>query len=800
MIRNYFTIAARNLLRHPAYTIINIAGLAIGMAACMLILMHILDELSYDRYHPQADRIYRIVNDVDSSGQTVRTACSPPAWGPALKREFPVVEDFVRMRGTGTAWLITQGDVRFYERKIIWAEASLFDMFAVPLVAGDPGTALADPYTMVISEEMAYKYFGNEEALGRIINVDSRWDFRVTGVMPNLPTNSHLRPDMFASYISQDAIGTFNTGSWEHYDNWYTYIRLRESASPEELEAQIPALLERNAGERFRESGITLSPSLQSLADIHLYSHLESEFEPNGDLRYVILFVIIAFLIPLIACINFVNLATARSAMRAREVGVRKVLGANRAQLLGQFLGEAVAMAGLAVIIAVALVHLALPGVNSLAGKQLAFPLDNVLMLAALAGSALAVGLAAGSYPAAYLSRFLPTEVLKGNSGSGTQGLGLRKTLVVVQFAMSIFLLVSTAIINDQLEYIQTKRLGFNKEHVMVVPITGRPQRENTPVLKQRMAQVPGVAGMATTTGVPGMRLMPIMEVRPDGVSPEDHLMMAALEVDENFLDVMGIELVAGRNFSPDWGTDTTTGFLLNETAVRFLDWGTPLDAIDRRFEWIPFGGARGRVIGVVEDFHLRTIHEVIEPVVILTHPYHSYLLIRIEPENIPDTIARIQEVWLDVDASFPLDYTFLDADFDRLYRADRQLGAIFAVFAFLAVFVACLGLLGLASFSIQQRTREISIRKVLGSSVSAIVLLLSKDFMQYVLLANAIAWPLAYLVMARWLQNYAYAAGIDFAWFLAGGITAMAIAWLTIGAHAIAASRRNPVTALQQN
>ena len=507
----------------------------------------------------------------------------------------------------------------------------------------------------------------------------------------------------------------------------------------------------------------------------------------------------IAFLILIIAGINFINLATARSEMRAREVGVRKVLGANRIQLFRQFLGESVLMAGLAAIVAVILVHLALPAVNEIAGKQLALPLTDWMVLAALALGTTLIGMAAGSYPAAYLSGFLPAEVMKGSPESGKKGLGMRQALVVIQFSMSIFLLVSTAIIYDQLEYIQTKQLGFNKEHIMVVPITGSPQLPNTPVLKQRLSGLPGVVGISTTTGVPGMRAMPILEVRPEGMRPEDHLMISTLHVDENFLEVMNIDLFAGRNFSPDWGTDTTNGILLNETAVRYLGWGAPADAIGKQFERLNEDRTTGRVIGVVRDFHLRTIHEEIEPALIMTSSYHIYVLIRIEPEGISETIGRIEEVWRDVDPRFPLDYTFLDEDFDALYRTDRQLGEIFAVFAFLAIFVACLGLLGLASFSIQQRTREIGIRKVVGSSVSGIVMLLSKDFMKYVLLANMIAWPLAYFVMSNWLQNYAYTSEIRFEWFLAGGILALAIAWLTIGAHALAASHRNPVNALRQ-
>ena len=600
MFQNYLSVAVRNLRRHPAYSLINISGLAIGMATCILILMYIQDELSYDRYHPHADRVYRIVDDIESGGQTVQTAGTPSGWGPALKRDFPEIELLVRMRGTGSAWLVDLGNTIYYERKVIWAESDLLNMFSIPLVAGDPGTALAEPYSMVISEDLAFKYFGAEVVIGKVVNLDNRWDFTVTGVMKNIQTNSHLRPDMFVSYTTMYAIQSWNLDDWEYHRNLYTYIRLRENVSPGDFEAKLPAFLERHAGDQYREAGISIRPSLQPLVDIHLYSNMESEHEPNGDIRYVALFMAIAFLILIIAGINFINLATARSEMRAREVGVRKVLGANRIQLFRQFLGESVLMAGLAAIVAVILVHLALPAVNEIAGKQLALPLTDWTVLAALALGTTVIGMAAGSYPAAYLSGFLPAEVMKGSPESGKKGLGMRQALVVIQFSMSIFLLVSTAIIYDQLEYIQTKQLGFNKEHIMVVPITGSPQLPNTPVLKQRLSGLPGVVGISTTTGVPGMRAMPILEVRPEGMRPEDHLMIATLHVDENFLDVMNIDLFAGRNFSPDWGTDTTNGILLNETAVRYLGWGAPADAIGKQFERLNEDRTTGRVIGVV--------------------------------------------------------------------------------------------------------------------------------------------------------------------------------------------------------
>ena len=799
MLHNYLTIAIRSLLRYPAYTLINIVGLAIGLAACMLILRYVWDELSYDRYHPHVDRIYRVVDDIESAGQTVRTAGSPSGWGPALKRDFPEIELFARVRGTTSVWFIMHEERRYYEKKIIWADAALLDMFSIPLVAGNPRTALTEPYSIVISEEMAFKYFGDEDPMGKVLRADNVWDFTVTGVMRNIPANSHLRPDMIMSLVTRNALYPDSLDEWEMHENRYTYVRLHENASPKDLEAQLPAFVERNKTGRLRDSSKVLRPSLQPLVDIHLHSHRDSEFEPNGDIRYVALFLIIAFLIPLIACINFVNLATARSAMRAREVGVRQVMGANRPQLLRQYLGEAILMTGLAMVMAVMLVHLALPGVNALAGKQLDFALSNGWVLGMLAAGTLVVAVVAGSYPAFYLSGFLPTEVLKGSLKSGTQGLGLRRTLVVIQFAMSIFLLVSTAVIYDQLEYIQDMRLGFNKEHVMVIPITGQAQRENTRLLRQRLEQLPGVVGMATTGGVPGDQSPRIMAVRSDEMNPEDNLIVSVFDSDDQFLEVMDIGLVAGRNFPAEWGRDTTMVVLLNETAAHKLGWQAPPDAIGMLVEWIEYGGLKGRVRGVMKDFHLQSIHEEIEPILLIHYPNDfSDILIRIRPENLSDTIGRIEEAWRDVDPLYPLAYTFLDEDFDSLYRGERQLGTVFAVFAFLAIFVACLGLLGLASFSIQQRTREIGIRKILGAAVWDIVLLLSKDFMKYVLLSNVIAWPLAYLAMAQWLQNYAYAAGINFAWFIAGGVAALAIAWLTIGAHALAAADRNPVDALR--
>ena len=800
MLHNYLTIAIRSLLRYPAYTLINIVGLAIGLAACMLILRYVWDELSYDRYHPHADRVYRIVDDIESAGQTVQTAGSPSGWGPALKRDFPEIEMFARVRGTTSVWFIMHEERRYYEKKVIWADAALLDMFSIPLVAGNPRTALTEPYSIVISEDMAFKYFGDEDPMGKVLRGDNVWDFTVTGVMRNIPANSHLRPDMILSLVTRNALYPDSLDDWEFHENRYTYVRLHENAAPEDLEAQLPAFVERNKTGRFRDSSKVLRPSLQPLVDIHLHSHRDSELEPNGDIRYVALFLIIAFLIPLIACINFVNLATARSAMRAREVGVRKVMGANRPQLLGQFLGEAILMAGLAMIMAVLLAHLALPGVNALAGKQLDFNLSNGWVLGALAAGTLVIAVAAGSYPAVYLSGFPPTDVLKGSLQSRRQGMGLRRTLVVVQFAMSIFLLVSTAVIYDQLEYIQDMRLGFNKEHVMVIPITGQAQRESIRLLRQHVVQMPGVVGMATTDGVPGDQSPRIMAVRSEEMSPEDNLIVPVFSSDDRFLEVMEIGLAAGRNFPAEWGRDSIMVILLNETAARKLGWEAPPDAIGMLVEWIEYGGLKGRVRGVMEDFHLQSIHEEIEPIVFAHFPEsYSDILIRIRPEDVSDTIARIQEAWREVDPLHPLAYTFLDDDFNSLYRAERQLGTVFAVFAFLAIFVACLGLLGLASFSIQQRTREIGIRKVLGAAVSDIVLLLSKDFMKYVLVANVIAWPLAYYAMAQWLQNYAYAAGINFAWFIAGGIVALAIAWLTIGAHALAAAGRNPVNALRQ-
>ena len=799
MFTNYFNVAIRNLLRHKGYSFINIAGLAIGIACCLLIFLYVQDELSFDRHHENADRIYRLIGEYETGGQVIQTAGTPAPWAPALRRDYPEVENTVRMRGTITQWLITAEDRRFYEKRLYWAEETLFDIFSIPLLSGDPRTALKEPYSIVISETLAKKYFGDEDPMGKVVNGDNIWDFTVTGVMQDMPRNVHFHADMFASYTSLTAIsGEERVSDWLDHQNFYTYLLLKEDVPPEQLEQKFPAFIETYMGDQIREAGMQLRPSLQALTDIHLTSHRDGEFEPNSDRQYVYIFTIVAVFVLLIACINFMNLATARSAMRAREIGMRKVLGAYRRQLMRQFMGEAILLALLATGLAVVVAWLMLPVFQTISGKTLALQFNNHLFIASIVTLPFLVGLISGSYPAMFLSAFEPVDVLKGKVKSNASGIWLRKMLVVLQFSLSIFLIIGTGVVFDQLSYIQTRRLGFDKERVVVIPILSFLQGRQSQPYKGRLIPHPEIVSVTTSTGVPGDRLLPIHPVRPEGMDGNEQMMMATFQVDYDFLETMDMDLVAGRNFSTDYGTDSTVAFILNETAVRQLGWGTPLDALGRSFAWLPFGGVKGQIIGVVKDFHLRTFHQEIEPVVIFPSSYYSYILIRIRPEGISETLEMMKQIWEDIAPTFPFQYSFLDEDFDSLYRADQQVGQIFGAFALLAVCIACLGLFGLASFTTEQRAREIGIRKVLGASVSGIVVLLSKEFALLVLLANVIAWPVAYITMNSWLQDFAYHTDVRLWMFVLSGLLALAIAWATVSIQAIRAAWSNPVKTLR--
>lgn len=796
MISNYLKIAFRNVKRHKAYSSINIAGLAIGMACCFLIFLYVRDELSYDRFHEKTGRIYRLVDSFDVEGDLSRFfALSSAPFAPALKRDFPLfVEDAVRFM-PGRRRMVEYGEKKFYEDGLIFADASLFNIFTLPLSKGDAGTALGSPGSLVVSERIAAKYFGSEDALNQTLKINDQ-EYLVTAVMREMPRNSHFHADMFASMKTLEQIPSVQERyfqSWARHE-FYTYILLQEGVSGAELEAELPGLIEKYAAQQIQSIlGGTLSSRLQPLTSIHLRSNLQHEISPTGDIKYVTIFSVIAVFILLIACVNFMNLATARSAGRAKEVGLRKVVGAERPQIILQFLGESLLFTFIALVISLLLLAPALPSFNALTGKSLDLKdLGSLALLGAVVVVLFFVGISSGSYPAFFISRYQPAAVLRRTHKAVSGRSLLRKGLVVLQFSISIALIVSTAVVLDQLDFLRNRRLGFDKEHVVVVPIRDNSLRKNHEAVKADLMQNPDIVAATITIGVPGGVVAgdAIQLVTDKG---KKTLTLRMIYTDHDYVKTMGMEIVQGRDFSREMSMDSDQAFIINEAAVRTLQLEDPLNT---RFEW---DKKQGRVIGVVRDFQFQSLKDEINPLVIHIWTSNTNVFaLRIGSQNIPATLAYIENRWKELDPAHPFEYSFLDETFDQIYRSEEKLSQVFTVFSVLAICIASLGLFGLALFMAQQRTKEVGIRKVLGASVGKIFLLLSKEFALLVLVANLFAWPLAYFFLRQWLQNFAYRIDMRFWIFLLSAAAAFGIALLTISFQTLKAALADPVDSLR--
>jgi putative ABC transport system permease protein len=799
MFKNYLKIAFRNIRKHLGYSLINVAGLAIGMACCILILLFVFDELSYDKFNENHDRIYRVTRKWFNADGVVNLHLghvAPPV-APLLKNDFPEIVHAVRIIGAGG--ILVGNEAAFYEEpRLYFAEEDVFDVFTFDMIAGDPTTALRDPFAIVITDEMAERYFGSEDPIGKSLTIKTssqKADMKVTGVIKPLPHNSHFHPNLLGSFKTYEAVvGDRELQSWSS-NNYATYLLITEGYDIERLKSQLDSFIDRHYGEGRSER---TKLELQRLTDIHLYSHLDSEVEANSDITYVYIFSIIALFILLIACVNFMNLATARSASRAKEVGLRKVIGAQRPQLIRQFLSESIITAIISLLLALGIVLLVLPKFNQFIGRVLSLNISsNISLFISLFFIATFVGLLSGIYPAVFLSAFKPARVLKGNLDVGKKGFSFRTVLVVFQFAISIILIICVGIVSSQLDYMQTRNLGFDKEHVVVLPSSPRIifRLEG---FKTRLLQNTNIMSISAAKRVPSGRLLDSSGARVlSGETSEPvKFRIAQLRVDYDYLPTFKMELAAGRNFSREMGTDPTQAFIINETAARRIGWESPEEAVGKGFG---YGQRNGQIIGVVKDFHFESLHQEISPIVMfLSKTDLSQISIRIGPENIPQTMAFLKDIWAEMRPDYPFSYNFIDENFDQLYRSEEQLGRIFSLFAFLSVLIGCLGLFGLASYSAERRTKEIGIRKVLGASASGITVLLSKEFTKWVLLANLIAWPVAYLIMSKWLQNFAYRSGIGFGTFLLAGAIAWGIAFLTVSYQAIKASIADPITALK--
>ncbi|GAB3557538.1 ABC transporter permease [Spirosoma fluminis] len=810
MIRNYILIAFRNLWRKKAFSAINIVGLAVGLATCLLITVFVLHELSYDRYHAKADRMYRMIMLGQLGGKELKTAFSGVPAGPALVHDYPGVEASVRLYGEGT-FIVKHGTERFKEEHVIFPDSNFFNFFSIPLLKGDKRTVLTDPNTIVITETIARKYFGAQNPVGKTLTLGTRGLFRVTGVCQDVPSNTHFHYTMFASISSVQLRNTWLSSGVQ------TYVILRPGYSIDKLQAQMPALVHKYIGSElqqllgislaeFTRKGDRLGFQFQPVTAIHLRSELEGEIEPNGDIKYVYIFSAIALFILLLACINFMNLSTAGSAGRAKEVGIRKVLGSVQQQLISQFLSESVLITFLALLIALGIVIAVLPGFNQLADKQ--FSLSTIVrgwMLPGIGLACLLIGLLAGSYPAFFLSAFKPISVLKGSSSAlasrvqgGARSGWLRNTLVTVQFVVSIGMIISTLIVYQQLHFIQSKKVGYDKDQVLILHDTyALGDKANT--LKTELAELSQVrevsmAGYlpagASSNGVEGFKI-------DKGAGESVTYRNKSYYVDESYLPTLGIRVAQGRNFSKAFPSDSSA-VLINEAAARQFGWKSP---VGHRISTVGNGSLESRrtytVVGVVKDFHFESMHQNIAPLVMIYGADNYQMALRISTKNVPDLLRLVEQKWK-AQTNNPFAYSFLNERFNTMYQSEQRIGQLFSIFASLTVFIACLGLFGLAMFTAQQRTKEIGVRKVLGASVTSIIGLLSSDFLKPVLVAMLIASPIAWYAMHRWLQDFAYK--IDIAWwvFALAGLLTTAVALLTISYQSIKAALTNPVKSLR--
>jgi putative ABC transport system permease protein len=781
MYRHYLKNVWRHFKRHKGYSFINISGLAIGLACFILILIYVRDELSYDRYHKNATRIYRLAFTENREYKTVNYPITSGGIAPALIAEVPDVLNAVRFMRPYDQ-LVTWRDRQFYEERIFYADASVFDVFSFSLIQGDAKTALAEPGTVVITRDMARKYFGDEDPMGKVLTLGAGRDFTVTGVLRGIPRNSHFRFDML---FSMKSLEKDLAEEWRR-SSCYTYLMVNDHFVPSDFEAVFPDFFK-----KYRVKGDQRQFYLQPLTAIHLHSHLEREIEPNSDIAYIYILSTIALFVLLIACLNFVNLSTARSANRAKEVGMRKVAGASRARIVRQFLAESILMTALALVLALCLIQVVMPAFNRLADKELALGLLNPgLMILGLAAITVAVGAAAGAYPAFFLSAFEPVRVLMGRLKVGPKGSSFRKILVLIQFSLSSFLIIGTIVTRRQLDFIQNKNLGFDKDQVVVVPAEDRGTQKAYPALKTELLRSSKIAIVSAATNVPGMSINHDFFI-PEGQDKE--VTIGHILVDYGYIQSLGLEIKEGRDFSAEHGDVFGTAHLLNEAAATMLGRES---AVGKRLT------QNGRVIGVVKNFHFLSKYQAIDPLVISLFPpdseYIGQVIIKIHPGSIKETLDFLENKWRMLVPGRPMNYYFLDEYYEALYRREQKLSSVFSCFAGLAVFIACLGLFGLASFTAEQRKKEIGIRKVLGASAAGLVGFLSMEFTKWVVLANVIACPVAYCIMGRWLRNFAYRISIGAGVFALAVTVAMVIAFFTVSFQAVRAALANPVDSLR--
>jgi putative ABC transport system permease protein len=807
MIRNYITIALHNLTKYKFISFINLFGLTIGLTCCLLILTFILHELSYDKYQPNAGQVYRVTrsfNNPETGAISLNLSTVAPPFGPLLQNDFREIEDMTRLLKVGPA-PVRYEEKMLVEQNVFFADDKFINFFETKILRGNPKNALSDPYSVMLTDEIAKKYFGNEDPMNKVIklNFGNYFDFKVTGIYKPLPSNTHFHPDLMASFNSLN--DTLIYGAENLRTNWgnnsfFTYIRLPKNYDTRKLVSQFPAFLDRHMNDRMGyEPSKGTSLALQKLTDIHLTSHTDFEAEENGDIKRVYIFSAIALFILLIACINYMNLSTARSTLRAREIGIRKAVGAQRKEIMAQFLSESVLVTWIAMVLALTLTWVLFPWINKISGQDLSiYILMKWEIITPVLLAPFAVGLFSGLYPAIFMASFQPIKVLKGLIKTGAVNISFRQVLVTLQFAISIILIICTAVVFNQMRYMQNKSLGFDKEHIVTLPYA---QELNVKydAFKTELLSNSNIKNAGRSSRIPTGRLLDDMGAKimhGDSLAPvsSDVKYVAA---DQDFISTYGVKIVAGRGFSRDYSQDTSA-FLINEAAAKVLGFKTNDEAIGKDFG---YGNRTGKLIGVFNDFHFESMHQRIVPLVLLiprNANNYGRISIKVSGQDMPAALSHIEKTWKSFLPLTPYQFTFLDENFSKLYDSEHRQKTLFTLFACIAIFIACLGLFGLSAFAISQRIKEIGIRKVLGADVSSIVTLLSKDFLKLVIISAVLAFPVAWYFMNNWLQDFAYRISMPWWIFIIAGIAAAIIALITISFQAIKAAIANPVHSLR--
>jgi putative ABC transport system permease protein len=817
LLANYFKVAGRRVRRQKSFSIITIAGLTVGVAAYLLLALYCRFERSYDEFYQNASRIFRVQNDMIYSTRTSRSAACPPGLGPVLKNDFPEVADFVRIfNASGNFNVVSRAaeasqggtssgsgpPVSFYEKRVFFADPSFFGIFSFPLVRGDAATALQEPDAVVLTESIARKYFGDKDPLRKTLAVTTRFgrnDFRVTAVCRDVPVHSHLRFDLLLSFKGLEALWTSLKNQTWASNGFLTYLLLSPSAAARAIEAKFPELI---ASYPLEYPGLKREFHLQPLRAIHLTSRLNYEADVNGDMRTVVFLEVIGLFILAIAWVNFINMATARSLQRSKEVGIRKTIGAERGQLAGQFLLESVFFNALAFFLALGVVWTVLPAFGRLVGKPLSMGVLGAQWVW-MGVSIFAGALLSGSYPAFILSSFRPAVVLRGRFKSGPGGIAVRSGLVLIQFALAILMIASTLVVGKQLAYVRNRDLGADLQKTLVLRVPpGNEAGRQALLARDRLAQIAGIAGATVSTSVPGRDYVnAISGVRRQGASRDEGHAVFLIDVDERYFHMFGIPVIAGRAFTSGLTADELN-VVLNEEAARLLGFESPEAAVLQKIDG--YFGDTVQIIGVVRNYHHKSLRDKIEPVVYGALPYahfegSNYLALKIGESSFGTLKASVEKTWKELFPGQALEFTSLDEDFDTQYDADRRFGQVFALASLLAIFISCLGLSGLASYAAERRTREIGIRKVFGASIANVAAMLAGEFVRWVFLANIIAWPATWIVMNKWLGRFAYRTAVGWETLGLSGLLALAVALATVSVKVLKSARATPGDSIRQ-